>query len=233
MITLRKASQRGPTDMGWLKSMHSFSFGGYHDPAHMGYGPLRVINDDRVAPGKGFAAHAHDNMEIISYVLDGGLAHKDSLGNGSIIRPGDVQRMSAGTGVTHSEYNASATDPVHFLQIWIIPNVRDIPPSYEQKHFSRDERNGQLRLIGSHDARDGAVRIHQDVEMYAALLDVDHAPVNYSVRKGRSAWIQIAQGEIELNGHKLSAGDGAAVTDETLHFSKAQKSEILLFDLAA
>lgn len=230
---IRKAGERGRTDFGWLDSKHSFSFGQYYDPAHMGFGPLRVINDDRVAGGGGFPAHPHADMEIISYVLDGALEHKDSLGTGSVIKPGDVQRMSAGTGVRHSEYNASRTQPVHFLQIWIVPERRGLPPAYEQKTFSPAEKKGRLRLIGSRDGRDGSVTVHQDADIYATVLDMGDE-VSHEVADGRGAWVQVARGEVSLNGEALTAGDGVAVEGAgTLRLAGKDSAEVLLFDLAA
>ena len=231
-MAIRRADARGAANFGWLDSRHSFSFGQYFDPDHMGFGPLRVINEDRVAPGGGFPTHPHRDMEIISYVLEGALAHKDSLGTGSIITPGDVQRMSAGTGVRHSEYNASETEPVHFLQIWIIPDRDGLAPSYEQKRFEPQEKRGRLRLIASRDARDGAIAIHRDVDLYATLLSpgesVTHRPVT-----GRAAWVQLTRGEIALNGESLFAGDGAAISDAAeLRLDARNDAEALLFDMA-
>jgi len=200
----------------------------------MGFSSLRVINEDKVTPGQGFGTHGHRDMEIVSYVLSGALEHKDSIGTGSIIRPGDVQRMSAGTGIQHSEFNASQTDPVHFLQIWLLPDQTGLSPSYEQKHFSDDEKQGQLRLVGSRDGRDGSVTIHQDVNLYAALLTAEQ-PVTHSIAAGRAAWLQVVRGGVTLNGHTLTAGDGAAISDEeqlTLQTAD-DAAEILLFDLAA
>ncbi len=231
MLTIRKASERGPSNFGWLDSKHTFSFGRYYDPRYMGFESLRVINDDRVAPGMGFGTHPHDNMEIVSYVLDGALEHKDSLGTGSVIRPGDVQRMSAGTGVTHSEFNHSKTDGVHFLQIWFLPEKRDIAPSYEQKHFTEDDKRGVLRLVGSRDGRNGSVTIHQDVDMYAALLNRD-PPVTHALAADRKAWIHVARGRVLLNGQTLEAGDGAAVEGETITLSEGRDAEVIVFDLA-
>jgi quercetin 2,3-dioxygenase len=231
MLAIRKAAERGRASFGWLDSRHSFSFGHYHDPAFMGHGPLRVINEDRVEPGRGFDTHGHRDMEIISYVLDGALEHKDSLGTGSVIRPGDVQRMSAGSGVMHSEFNASKTEPVHFLQIWILPSQNGIAPGYEQKHFSEAEKRGRLRLVGSRDGREGSVTIHQDVLLYAALLDGADR-VSYELPEGRKGWVQLASGAIELNGVLLEAGDGVAIDGRaTLAFSRAARAELLLFDL--
>jgi redox-sensitive bicupin YhaK (pirin superfamily) len=232
MLAIRKAAERGRASFGWLDSRHSFSFGHYHDPAFMGHGPLRVINEDRVEPGRGFDTHGHRDMEIISYVLDGALEHKDSIGTGSVIRPGDVQRMSAGTGVMHSEFNASKTEPVHFLQIWILPAANGIAPGYEQKHFSDAEKRGRLRLVGSRDGREGSVTIHQDISLYAALLDGTDR-VSYELPEGCKGWVQIARGAVDLNGVALEAGDGVALQGpETLTISGATgAAELLLFDL--
>jgi quercetin 2,3-dioxygenase len=234
MLTLRRAEERGKANFGWLDSRHSFSFGHYHDPRHMGFGPLRVINEDRVAPGGGFPTHPHSDMEIISYVLEGGLEHKDSLGTGSVIRPGDVQRMSAGSGIRHSEFNASEKEPVHFLQIWIIPEKRGIAPSYEQKSFSEQEKRGKLRLVGSRDGREGSVTIHQDVNLYAALLDEGDA-VSHTIRAGRAGWVQVARGSVTVNGEALRAGDGLAVEEPgALKIIGASKdADVLLFDMVA
>jgi redox-sensitive bicupin YhaK (pirin superfamily) len=234
MLTLRRAEERGRANFGWLDSRHSFSFGHYYDEKHMGFGPLRVINDDRVAPGGGFPTHPHGDMEIVSYVLEGAMAHKDSIGTGSVIRPGDVQRMSAGTGIRHSEFNASKTEPVHFLQIWIEPERKGLEPGYEQKTFPVEEKRGKLRLVGSRDGRDGSVIIHQDVNLYATLLD-DGGSVSHQVAPGRSAWVQVATGTATLNGEQLYPGDGVAVTEAgTLSLvGTSQDAEILLFDMAA
>lgn len=233
MLAIRSANERGAANFGWLDSRHTFSFGNYYDPAFMGHGPLRVINEDRVTPGQGFGTHGHSDMEIISYVLDGALEHKDSLGTGSIIRPGDVQRMSAGTGVRHSEYNASDTDPVHFLQIWILPEKTGAEPSYEQKTFSEDEKRGRLKLVGSRDGRDGSVTIHQDVDLYAGLLAADDS-VSYELDDGRNGWLQVARGSIRLDGNVLSAGDGVALRGaHTLSIEGIDDAEILLFDMGA
>ena len=232
MITIRKAQERGHARHGWLESYHTFSFAGYHDPKHMGFRDLRVINEDRVQPRQGFGTHSHRDMEIVSYVLEGALEHKDSLGTGSVIRPGDVQRMSAGTGVSHSEFNHSATDPVHFLQIWILPERDGLAPSYEEKHFAAEARQGVLRLVVSPDARAGSVRVHQDVELYASLLRAGES-VEHALRPGRHAWLQVARGRCTLNGTPLEAGDGAAVSGETsLQLAGARDAEVLLFDLS-
>ncbi|UKJ74739.1 pirin family protein [Azospirillum brasilense] len=232
MITIRNRDERGAVNMGWLNSKHSFSFGHYYDPAHMGFRALRVINDDRVIPGAGFPTHGHADMEIVSYVLDGALEHKDTLGTSSVIRPGDVQRMSAGSGIRHSEYNASKKDPVHFLQIWILPNEEGMVPGYEQKAFEREEKQGRLRLVGSQDGRDGSVIIHQDVDLYATLLDEGDS-VTHELRPGRHAWVQVARGQVRLNGEILKEGDGAAISkEESLTLDGVVSAEVLLFDLA-
>lgn len=232
MITIRNRDERGAVNMGWLNSKHSFSFGHYYDPAHMGFRALRVINDDRVIPGAGFPTHGHADMEIVSYVLDGALEHKDTLGTSSVIRPGDVQRMSAGSGIRHSEYNASKKDPVHFLQIWILPNEEGMVPGYEQKAFEREEKQGRLRLVGSQDGRDGSVVIHQDVDLYATLLDEGDS-VTHKLRPGRHAWVQVARGQVRLNGEILKEGDGAAISkEESLTLDGVVSAEVLLFDLA-
>jgi quercetin 2,3-dioxygenase len=232
MITVRKAQERGHAQHGWLESFHTFSFAGYHDPKHMGFRDLRVINEDRVQPRQGFGTHSHRDMEIVSYVLEGALEHKDSLGTGSVIRPGDVQRMSAGTGVAHSEFNHSANELVHFLQIWILPEREGLAPSYEQKHFPASERQGKLRLVASPDARDGSIRIHQDVALYASLLRAGES-VAHTLRPGRHTWLQVARGHCTLNGTPLEAGDGAAVSGETsLQLAGARDAEVLLFDLS-
>jgi quercetin 2,3-dioxygenase len=229
MIQVRKSAERGNADFGWLKSRHSFSFGEYYDPKHMGFGPLRVINDDRVAGGGGFPTHAHADMEIISYVLEGGLAHKDSIGTGSVIRPGELQRMSAGSGIHHSEFNASKTDAVHFLQIWILPEKKGLAPSYEQKRF--DDLDGHLRLIGSRDGRDGSVTIHQDVDLFAARLQAGTSASHHPA-KGRGIWVQVAKGSVRLNDIALAEGDGASISGEpNLMLTATDDSEVLLFDM--
>ncbi|MEL7448689.1 MAG: pirin family protein [Pseudomonadota bacterium] len=231
MIAIRPANERGLANHGWLNSRHTFSFGHYYDPQFMGFGPLRVINEDMVEPGQGFGTHGHSDMEIISYVLDGALEHKDSMGTGSIIRPGDVQRMTAGTGVRHSEFNASDTDQVHFLQIWVLPERDGLTPSYEQKTFSTEEKRGQLRLVGSRDGRDGSVTIHQDVNLYSSLLD-DGEAVSYDLGEGRNGWLQVARGSVRLDGNELSAGDGVALKGaRTLKLEGVDDAEILLFDM--
>ncbi len=230
MITLRPAEQRGHANFGWLDSRHSFSFGTYYDPRHMGFGPLRVINDDRVAPGQGFETHGHRDMEIISYVLEGALEHKDSIGTGSVIRPGEVQRMSAGTGIRHSEFNHSDSEPVRFLQIWIVPDEANLEPDYDQKNFSAELGDG-LRLVASRDGREGSVAIHQDVDLYAATLK-DGDTVTHDMAEGRRYWVQIAQGTVTLNGRELRRGDGAAIVDEgTLTIDATSDAEILFFDM--
>lgn len=233
MITIRPTHERGLANLGWLNSRHSFSFGQYYDPNHMGFASLRVINEDQVQPGKGFGTHGHRDMEIISYVLDGELEHKDSIGNGSVIRPGDVQRMSAGSGILHSEYNPSQENPVHFLQIWILPNQTGLEPSYEQKTFTPDQIQGQLRLVGSQDGRDGSVLIHQDVDLYAGTLAVGDK-VFHDLAPGRAAWLQVAKGEIQLKDQILKAGDGAAITAEPqLTLLATETAEVLMFDMAS
>jgi len=232
MEQIRRSGERGHANHGWLDSYHSFSFADYHDPRHMGYGPLRVINEDRVQPGQGFGTHAHSDMEIISYVLEGALEHKDSLGNGAAIRPGEVQRMSAGSGITHSEYNPSKDAPVHFLQIWILPESKNVAPGYEQRSYPTAERQGRLKLVGSRDGRDGSVTIHQDVALYAGLLGMGDR-VKHVLAPGRHAWLQLAQGAVTANGQWLRAGDGAAISDEQkIAFKAEEDSEVLLFDLA-
>jgi redox-sensitive bicupin YhaK (pirin superfamily) len=232
MITVRPAAERGHADHGWLDTRHSFSFASYHDPRHMGFRSLRVINEDRVKPAEGFGTHAHRDMEILTWVLEGALGHKDSMGNGSIIRPGDLQRMSAGTGVTHSEFNPSPEAPVHFLQIWLLPRERGLPPGYEQKRFPQEERRGRLRLIAAGDGRDGAVTIHQDAALWTALLQPGES-VRHALAPGRYAWLHVARGAVSLNGSTLGAGDGAAVSDEAaLEITGAARAEVLLFDLA-
>ena len=232
MITIRKSEDRGHFDLGWLDTFHTFSFDRYHDSRFMGFRSLRVINEDRVHPGKGFPTHGHSDMEIITYVLEGALEHKDSMGTGSVIRPGDVQKMSAGTGVRHSEYNGSKTEVVHLLQIWIIPDKMGIKPDYQQKRFEDEEKSGRLRLIVSPDAAEGSVTISQDARVYATLL-APAQQVVHDLDPNRHAWIQVARGAIEVNGHRLFQGDGAAVSDESkLTMTGRDAAEILLFDLA-
>ena len=232
MITLRKSKDRGLGDHGWLESHHTFSFANYYDPAQMGYRTLRVINEDRVAPGRGFGAHQHDNMEIISIVMNGALAHRDSTGGDGVLKRGEVQRMSAGTGVVHSEFNGSQDEPVHFFQIWITPAKRGITPGYEQKMFPEDERRGTLKLLVAPGAENGALNINQDARLYSAILDEGQS-VEHRLASGRGAWIQAARGSIDVNGTKLAEGDGAAIeNEEVLRITGAGgTSEILLFDL--
>jgi redox-sensitive bicupin YhaK (pirin superfamily) len=232
MITIRAAAERGHADHGWLDSRHTFSFADYYDPKHMGFRSLRVINDDRVAPGQGFGRHPHRDMEIVSYVLEGGLEHKDSTGTGSVIVPGDVQRMSAGTGVFHSEYNASKTEPVHFLQIWIVPESHGIPPSYEQRRFTTDEKKGRLRVVASPDGRDGSVTIHADATIYAGLFGSGDA-AELPLAAGRHAWVHVARGKARVNGRDLSEGDAAGLNEEAkVRVEGIDGAEVLVFDLA-
>jgi hypothetical protein len=232
MPTVRRASDRGHESYGWLDTRHTFSFGDYHDPRHMGFRALRVINDDRVTPKRGFPSHPHRDMEIITYVLDGALEHKDSMGNGSVIRPGDVQRMSAGTGVVHSEYNHSASEPVRFLQIWIVPAERGTPPSYEQKTFAPEERRDRLRLVASPDGAAGSVVVHQDVRLYAALLGPG-ARVAHALGEGRHAWVQVASGKVRAGELELGEGDGLAIDGAAgVELEGIEPGEVLLFDLA-
>ena len=231
MTELRPAGERGHADHGWLKSYHSFSFAEYHDPRHMGFGPLRVINEDRVAPGTGFGTHGHRDMEIISYVLEGALAHQDSMGNGSTIVPGDVQRMSAGSGVRHSEYNHDKAGTTHFLQIWIEPSVTDIAPSYEQKHFDAASKRGRLRLIASPDGAEGSVRIHQDARVYAALLDGAER-AEHQLAIGRRAYVHVARGSVKAQGRRLSEGDALKLEKVGgITLEQGAQAEVLLFDL--
>ena len=230
MIQLRKANDRGHANHGWLDSWHTFSFADYHDPEHVSFSALRVINEDRVSPGEGFPTHPHRDMEIITYVLEGALEHKDSLGTGSVIRPGEVQRMSAGSGIRHSEFNHSQSEPVHFLQIWILPDRQGVKPGYEQKRIDLAELPGKLRLLASPDGRDGSVTINQNANVYAARLNGDE--VTHLLTPGRRAWLQVARGAVELNGTRLHAGDGAGVEDETaLKLIADGSAEVLLFDL--
>ena len=232
MITVRKSEDRGHFDHGWLDTHHTFSFAEYHDPRNMGFRALRVINEDFVAAGAGFPTHPHRNMEIVTYVLEGAVAHRDSMGTGSVIRPGEVQRMTAGTGVTHSEFNAEKNQRLHLLQIWILPESQGLPPSYEQRAFPESERRGKLRIVASRDGRDGSVLIHQDAALYSALLDKG-TRVEYALPKGRYAWLQVARGAVKLNGQRLAAGDGAAIQNESaLNIEGEEPAEILLFDLA-
>ena len=232
MITVRPATDRGHFDHGWLDTSHTFSFASYHDPRHMGFRALRVINEDRVQPGEGFGTHAHRDMEILTWVLEGALEHKDSMGNGSVIRPGDIQRMSAGTGVTHSEFNPSREAPVHFLQIWLLPNQRGLPPSYEEKRLPPEALRGRLALLAAGDGRQGAVTIHQDADVWTVRLGPGES-VRHDLGPGRHAWLQVARGAVGLSGRPLGAGDGAALTDErTLEISATAPAEVLLFDLS-
>jgi redox-sensitive bicupin YhaK (pirin superfamily) len=234
MLTLRRAEDRGHSDLGWLSSHHTFSFGGYSDPRHMGFRALRVINDDRVAAGKGFGAHGHRDMEILSYVVDGRLAHKDSMGEAHELGPNEVQAMSAGSGVIHSEYNASNTEPTHFLQIWITPAAQSIEPSYQQFAYDPDEKRGRLRLMAGPDVQDGAARLHQDARMYASVL-APRETVTATLAPGRHAWVQVVSGEADVNGLAVKTGDGVAVSDErevVLRGAGASGAELLLFDLA-
>lgn len=231
MLTLRPSASRGRFDHGWLDTAHTFSFGEYHDPAHMGFRSLRVLNEDRILPGHGFPTHPHRDMEILTYVLSGGLRHADSSGGGGVIRPGDLQRMSAGTGITHSEANASPTEPVHLLQIWILPERRGLVPGYEQRTFSDAERHGVLRLLASHDGRDGSVTVHQDLGLYGTLLEQGDR-VEHTLGDGRHAWVQVAGGEAMLNGRRLSQGDGASLSGEpALTLVADSPAEVLVFDL--
>jgi redox-sensitive bicupin YhaK (pirin superfamily) len=232
VLEVRRAAERGTTRTDWLESRHSFSFGNYRDPRHAGFRSLRVINEDHVRPGQGFAPHSHRDMEIVTWVLAGALEHRDSLGNGSVIRPGEIQRMSAGSGITHSEYNPSAEDPVHFLQIWILPAQRDLAPSYEQRAIPEPERRNRLRLVASADGADGSVRVHQDARVLAACLDAGRG-LRHALAPGRATWVQVARGCVELDGTPLAAGDGASVAGApALALEAAEAAEILLFDLA-
>ena len=231
MITIRKSEDRGHFDHGWLDTYHTFSFDQYYDPAQMHFRSLRVINEDRVAAGKGFPMHSHSDMEIITYILEGALEHRDSMGHGSVIRPGDVQRMTAGTGVSHSEFNPSESEPVHLLQIWILPNARQLTPGYEEKNFPETERAGKLRLIASNDASDGSVNIHQDARVYASILEAGQS-VEHALADNRYAWLQIARGTVKLNELEMKQGDGAAISRETLNVIAHDRAELLLFDLA-
>jgi redox-sensitive bicupin YhaK (pirin superfamily) len=231
MITLRKSGERGYADHGWLKSFHSFSFAGYRDPRFMGFGPLRVINEDRIAPGTGFGTHGHRDMEIISYVLDGALAHQDSMGNGSVIRPGDVQRMSAGSGVMHSEFNHEKQGETHFLQIWIEPAVRGIAPGYEEKHFSAADKRGCLRLVASPDGREGSVTIHQDACVHAGLFNGDES-ARFAIAPGRRVYLHLVRGQLTVNEWLLQAGDAAMISGESeLAIRQGSDAELLVFDL--
>lgn len=233
MIRIYKAEERGKSNLGWLESRHSFSFGNYYDPKRTQFASLRVMNEDRVAPGAGFGKHSHDNMEIISYVLEGALAHKDSLGNGSVIYPGDVQRMSAGKGITHSEMNYNKDAEVHFLQIWFIPDKRDIEPGYEQKFFPQQDKKDRFLLVASKTGREGSISLHQDMDMSIAFID-GNKTLHYKALEGRVLWVQVAKGDVLMNGQPLQAGDGAAVEHvQTLCFEEAHQAEIIIFDMNA
>ncbi len=232
MIRIRKSDERGHFDHGWLQTYHTFSFSRYYDPRHMSFRSLRVMNEDWIAPGQGFGTHGHEDMEIVTYVLEGALAHRDSLGSGDVLRPGELQRMTAGTGISHSEFNASQTEPAHLYQIWLLPEREGLEPSYEQKAFSQDERHDRLRLVASPDGRDGALTIRQDARLYLGSLEQNRELV-YALPADRHAWLQVLRGSVEFNGFALSAGDGAAVSDETALTVRAQSlAEVLLFDLA-
>ena len=231
MLRLRKGNERGSANLGWLDSKHTFSFADYDDPDHMGFGNLRVINEDRVQPGQGFGSHGHRDMEIISYIIDGALEHKDSMGNGSVMRPGDVQRMTAGSGVQHSEFNPSPDTAVHFLQIWILPQTRDLTPCYEQKAFMEEEKSNQLRLIISRDGRDDSLTIHQDVDLYASLLTAD-CMLSHPFRKGRKGWLQVVLGDVDVNEMHLVVGDGLALQDcDQVRVNALSDTDLLLFDM--
>jgi redox-sensitive bicupin YhaK (pirin superfamily) len=230
MTQVRKAQERGHFDFGWLNTYHTFSFGEYYDPEFMGFRSLRVINEDWVQAGGGFPTHPHRDMEIVTYILEGALQHKDSMGNGSAIRPGEVQRMTAGTGITHSEYNPSKSEPVHLLQIWLMPEQRGLKPSYEQKTYPAEEKRGRMRLIASRDGREGSVTIHQDADIYAGLLNGEE--LNFPLRPERHAWVQVARGTVSVNGQELGPGDAAAVTaEEQVRLGPGKDAEVLLFDL--
>ena len=231
MIKVRRANERGAVNLGWLDSKHSFSFGDYYDPEHMGFGSLRVINDDTVQPGQGFGTHPHRDMEIISYIIDGALEHKDSMGNGAVMRSGEVQRMTAGTGVSHSEFNHSKEDLVHFLQIWILPEAQSLAPGYEQKNFSVEDKTNRLRLVASRDGADGSVTVHQDMRIYASVL-TPGTSLTHSLTEGRQAWVQVASGDVTVAGEILSAGDGIAVSDiDGIDIAASSEAELLLFDM--
>jgi hypothetical protein len=231
-MTIRHANDRGHAQHGWLESRHTFSFADYYDPKQMGFRALRVINEDRVAPGQGFGTHGHRDMEIVSYVLDGALEHKDSMGTGSVIKPGDVQRMSAGTGVRHSEYNASKSELVHFLQIWLLPAKQGIQPGYEQKSFSDADKHGRLRVVASPDGREGSVTVHADASLYAGLLDAGQR-AELPLARGRHAWVQVVRGRVRVNDGELAAGDGAAISEEpAVRIEAIDAAEVLVFDLA-
>ncbi|MEN9798895.1 MAG: hypothetical protein RL653_2591 [Pseudomonadota bacterium] len=232
MMTVRRASERGHANHGWLDTSHTFSFADYYDARHMGFRGLRVINEDRVAPGQGFGTHPHRDMEILSWVLEGGLQHRDSMGTGSVIRPGELQRLSAGTGVFHSEFNASRTEPVHFLQIWLLPSQRGIPPGYEQASFDLEAARGRFHLVASPEPREGSVKVHADAHVYAGRFDRGES-ADFALSPGRHAWVQVARGEVTLNGHRLAAGDGASLSNEArVQVEGGAGGEVLLFDLA-
>ncbi len=231
MISVRKSNERGAANIGWLDSKHTFSFGHYHDPEFMGFGSLRVINEDWIEPGKGFDTHGHQDMEIVTYVIDGALEHKDDMHNGSVLRRGDVQRMTAGTGVRHSEFNHSNTEPVHLLQIWILPETASLEPGYEEKSYSDTDKTGQFRLLGSRDGRNGSVTIHQDMDLYATLLTAGSELV-HTFDASRRGWLQVVSGDVSVNNERLSSGDGAALEDlAKVHLSATSDAEILLFDM--
>jgi redox-sensitive bicupin YhaK (pirin superfamily) len=232
MLRVRKSQERGHFDHGWLDTYHTFSFADYHDPAHMGFRALRVINEDRVTPGMGFGTHGHRDMEIVTYVLEGALEHKDSMGNGEVLRPGEFQRMSAGTGIRHSEFNPSATEPVHLYQIWLLPRSRGIQPSYEQKEFAAEQKQGKLRVVASPAGEDGSLTIHTDAKVYLSLLDPGES-VNHEIPVGRHAWLQVLRGAVRVNGTPLETSDGLAASEEQLLAISAERpAEIMLFDLA-
>ncbi|MCL4692634.1 MAG: pirin family protein [Candidatus Hydrogenedentes bacterium] len=232
MITIRRSNERGHFNHGWLDTNHTFSFGGYHDPEHMGFRALRVMNEDRVKPGEGFGEHGHKDMEILSYVLEGGLEHRDSLGNGSVLRPGMFQRMTAGSGIRHSEFNASDTEPVHFYQIWLFPERDGLEPGYEERAYSDEDKHNRLLLVAAREAKNGALTIHQDASVYLAALDAG-ASVSHALAEGRHAWIQVLRGSVTVNGEVLNVSDGAAISEETdLEIRATEDSEVLLFDLA-
>lgn len=232
MLVQRKAAERGHADHGWLNTYHTFSFSSYQDPHHMRFRSLRVMNEDWVAPGQGFGTHPHQDMEIVTYVLSGALEHKDSMGNGEVLRPGEFQRMTAGTGITHSEFNPSATEPVHLYQIWLYPESKGLKPSYEQKKFPAEQRHNRLQLVAARDAAQGSLLIHQDARIYLAQLDAD-AVVQHSLSSGRHAWLQVLRGSVSLNGQRLETSDGVAVSEETeLNIKVETEAEIMLFDLA-
>ena len=231
MIRVRRAEDRGAVNMGWLDARHSFSFGSYYDPEHMGFGVLRVINEDRIEPAQGFGTHGHKDMEIVTYIIEGALEHKDSMGNGSVIREGDVQRMSAGTGVQHSEFNHSKSEKTHLLQIWLLPERSGIEPGWEEKHFSNEDKKNRLKLIASRDARNDSLRIHQSVDLYASVLEKGES-LSHALTDGHSAWVQIVRGKLDVNGEQLLAGDGAAIENfSALTIEALEASEFLLFDM--